>query len=128
MASVGVSGNRLQYGVGAGYDRRKFLAAPGTVLAVANGVIDENVWVAAYLNGRIDREFQLWHQCLGQLVPKRRRLDWRLQLGWRNRRLLPFDHQPPDRDGGGRAWTGSAAILSEDVWSAQALVGVRYSF
>ena len=30
-------------------------AAPGTVLAVANGVIDENYWLAGYLNGRIDR-------------------------------------------------------------------------
>ena len=33
MASYSVTGNRLQYGIGAGYDRRKFIAAPGTVLA-----------------------------------------------------------------------------------------------
>ena len=45
----------MSAGIGAGYDRRKFIAAPGTVLAVANGVIDENYWLAAYLNGRIDR-------------------------------------------------------------------------
>jgi hypothetical protein len=46
---------RYTAGVGAGYDRRKFIAAPGTVLAAANGVVDENYWLAAYLNGRIDR-------------------------------------------------------------------------
>jgi len=46
---------RFSTGVAGGYDRRKFIAAPGTVLAWANGVIDENYWLAAYLSGRIDR-------------------------------------------------------------------------
>ncbi|WP_229658453.1 preprotein translocase subunit YajC [Tsuneonella deserti] len=45
---------RMSAGVGLGYDRRKFIAAPGTVLAIANGVIDESVWAAAYLSGQID--------------------------------------------------------------------------
>ena len=46
---------RFRAGLGGGYDRRKFIAAPGTVLAAANGVVDENYWLAAYLNGRLDR-------------------------------------------------------------------------
>ena len=45
---------RMNAGVGIGYDRRKFIAAPGTVLAAANGVVDESWWLAAYLSGQID--------------------------------------------------------------------------
>ena len=54
-ATYAVQLGQMSAGIGAGYDRRKFIAAPGTVLAVANGVIDENYWLAGYLNGRIDR-------------------------------------------------------------------------
>lgn len=46
---------RMNAGIGAGYDRRTFIAAPGTVLASANGVIDENYWAAVYASGEIDR-------------------------------------------------------------------------
>ena len=45
---------RMSAGLGVGYDRRKFIAAPGTVLAAANGVTDESWWAAAYLSGQID--------------------------------------------------------------------------
>ena len=41
--------NALNAGVGLGYDRRNFLAARNTVLASANGVVDENYWLAAFL-------------------------------------------------------------------------------
>ena len=40
-------------GFGAGYDRRKFIGAPGTVLAAANGVVDESYWLASYLSGQL---------------------------------------------------------------------------
>jgi hypothetical protein len=43
-------------GVGAGYDRRRFIAAPGTVLAPLNGVVDQTVWLAAYAATRVDRQ------------------------------------------------------------------------
>jgi hypothetical protein len=55
VASYSVQLGNISAGIAGGYDRRKFIAAPGTVLAVANGVIDENTWVAGYLNGRFDR-------------------------------------------------------------------------
>ncbi|TCJ37442.1 preprotein translocase subunit YajC [Frankia sp. BMG5.11] len=45
---------RMSAGVGMGYDRSKFIAAPGTVLGSANGVVDESYWAAAYLSGQID--------------------------------------------------------------------------
>ena len=55
-ASYNLTLGRINAGVGAGYDRRKFIAAPGTVLAAANGVIDENTFVAGYLGARLDQQ------------------------------------------------------------------------
>lgn len=127
MASLGIQGNSLQYGVGAGYDRHSFIAAPGTVLALANGVIDENYWVAAYLNGRIDRNSSFgtnvwanWYQsgdalagnssAIGATAAYYRSLTGNL--------------------------TATAAVgingvnreVLQDIWTASGLVGLRYSF
>ena len=126
-ATLGINAGNLQYGFGAGYDRRKFIAAPGTVLASANGVIDESYWLAAYLNGRIDR-----YSSFGTSV----RANW---------------YQSGDALAGNSSAVGATAAyyrsitsrlsataavgvdgvnrdLLEDVWSAQAMVGIRYSF
>ncbi len=127
MASLGIQGNSLQYGVGAGYDRHSFIAAPGTVLALANGVIDENYWAAAYLNGRIDRNSSFgtnvwanWYQSgdalagnsssIGATAAYYRTLTGNL--------------------------TATAAVgingvnreVLQDIWTASGLVGLRYSF
>jgi len=127
MASFGVAGNRLQYGVAGGYDRRKFAAAPGTVLALANGVIDENYWISAYLNGRIDRNSSFgtnvwanWYQSgdalagnsstIGATAAYYRSLTSRLTA---------------------TAAVGVDGVNREqlqDIWSASVLVGLRYSF
>lgn len=50
---------RTSLGLGAGYDNRKYIGAPGTVLASANGVVDENVWLAAYASTQLDRQSSL---------------------------------------------------------------------
>ncbi len=127
MASYSVAIGRIQAGLGAGYDRRKFVGAPGTVLALANGVIDENIWASAYLSGKIDRSSKFstnvyanWYQsgdalsgdvsAVGATAAYYRSLTDRL--------------------------TATAAIgidginreLLQDIWSASALVGLRYSF
>lgn len=44
---------RMSGGFGAGYDRRTFIGAPGTVLAAANGIVDESYWLASYLSGQL---------------------------------------------------------------------------
>ncbi|MGX7952663.1 preprotein translocase subunit YajC [Tsuneonella sp. HG249] len=44
---------RMSAGLGLGYDRRKFIGAPGTVLAAANGVTDESYWLASYVTGQL---------------------------------------------------------------------------
>lgn len=55
MANYSYNFGHTTFGVGVGYDRRKFIAAPGTVLAASNGLIDENYWAVAYLNGQLSR-------------------------------------------------------------------------
>ena len=118
---------RLGMGVAAGYDRRKFIAAPGTVLASANGVTDTNTWVSAWLNGRIDR-----NSSFGTYIYA----DWY--------------HSEFAADGDGQAYgitasysrsitqhlSANAALALQgitrervdDIWNASAIVGVRYSF
>ena len=54
-ASLARNSGRLSYGLAGGYDRRKFIAAVGTVLADANGVVDEIYWIAAYASKQLDR-------------------------------------------------------------------------
>jgi len=53
MASYNIDLGRISAGLGAGYDRRKFIGAPGTVLALYNGVVDENVWLNGYMSGQL---------------------------------------------------------------------------
>ncbi len=54
MASYGVDFGRTSLSLGAGYDRRKFIGAAGTILEQANGRADENIWLAANLDRQID--------------------------------------------------------------------------
>lgn len=126
-ATWGLDTGRFQFGVGGGYDRRKFIAAPGTILASANGVIDENYWLTAYLNGQLDRRSSFTTNIYA---------NW-FQSGFAstgdgtafgataayNRVLIP-------------RLTGTVAVgldgisreIEDDTWTASALAGVRYTF
>ena len=42
---------RMTAGIAAGYDNRKFIAAPDTVLAAANDIVDESYYVTAGVSG-----------------------------------------------------------------------------
>jgi len=127
-ASYGRSFGRLQAGVAAGYEQRKFIAAPGTVLASANGVVDENIWVAAYLAGKIDQSSGF-------------------STNFYANRYESGDTFAGDVAGIGATaayyrtilagLTATAAVgvdginradVLEDQWTASALVGVRYTF
>ena len=126
-ASYGVEVGRTQFGVGVGYDRRKFIAAPGTVLATANGVVDETVWVAGYATQRIDNRSTLsanayanWFQSGFDLNAD--------TIGYTA--SLAYNHQFV---GGlsGMAAVGLDGITRQslpDFATASALVGLRYSF
>ncbi len=45
--------SRMTASVGAGYDRRRFIGAPGTVLAAADGIIDESYYLTAGVSGPV---------------------------------------------------------------------------
>lgn len=127
-ASYNIDLGRISAGIGAGYDRRKFIAAPGTVLAVANGVTDENIWLSGYVNGRIDRSshytvnvYANWFQsgsasigdssALGATLAYYRNLTDRLTAT----AALGID-------------SISRAEPFDDQTTASALVGLRYNF
>ncbi len=128
MASYGVNLGRIQAGIGAGYDRRKFIAVPGTVLAVANGVVDQSTWLSGYLNGRIDQRstfstniYAQWFQSGFALAGDATAVGASAAYY----RLLT-DHLTA------RAAVGLDGIdrknTQPDLWSASALVGLRYAF
>lgn len=54
-ASVARSSGPTSYGIAGGYDRRSFIAAAGTALSAANGIVDENIWMAVYGSQQLDR-------------------------------------------------------------------------
>ncbi len=127
MATYGADLGKLQTGFGVGYDRRSFIGAPGTILALANGTIDENVWLAAYLNGEIDRNssfatnfYSTWFQsgdasagdlsAIGATAAYRRNLTGRLSAT------------------AALGVSGLSRDELEDFWSGSAALGLRYSF
>ena len=126
-ASYGHTLGRMSAGIAAGYDRRRYIAAPGTVLAVANGLIDRNYWVSSYLTGRIGEQaswttnaYVSWFDSgfagtgdgtsYGTTASYNRNLSNKLSATV----ALGID--------------GISRETLEDVWSASALVGVRYRF
>ena len=126
MATYAVELGRLSAGIGGGYDRRRFIAARGTVLAVANGVVDENYWLAAYLNGKIDNRssfstnvYANWFQsgigpdssAIGATAAYYRHLTGHISAS----AAVGIDGTKEDAP-------------FDDFWTASALFGVRYSF
>jgi hypothetical protein len=126
-ASYNVTLGRINAGIGVGYDRRKFIAAPGTVLALANGVIDENYYVSGYLGARLDERSSFSANIYAN------RFQSGLSIAGDATALgtnASYFRHLTDR------MTASAAIGIDgierekpfiDQWGASALVGLRYS-
>lgn len=126
-ATYGYRLGRLETGIGGGYDRRRFFAARGTILAASNGIIDEKYWLAAYLAGRIDAKssfstnlYANWFKSgdldrdtssVGATAAYYRRLADKLQAT----AAIGVDGV-------------SQEAPFEDFWTASALLGVRYNF
>jgi hypothetical protein len=126
--SFAVSTGRTSFGIGAGYDRRKFIAADGTVLEATNGQMDESIWAMAYLNGRIDARssysasayanwFQSGFDLAGDTTGFGASAAYHRELV---RRLTATAAVSID--------TVSREELVDDIWTAAALLGLRYSF
>jgi hypothetical protein len=126
-AAYGYRMGRYQLGVGAGYSRRKFIAAPGTVLGQANGTVDQNYFVDATFSGPIDRSTRFSTAVYA---------DWFTsgQSRLADTRVIganaALNKQITDR------LTGNIAVgidgvdrqVLDDEWVGQALVGLRYNF
>ena len=128
VASYSLQLGAMSAGIAGGYDRRKFIAAPGTVLAVANGVIDENYWLAGYLNGRIDRSsgygvnvYANWFQSGSALAGDSSGLGATLSY-YRNL----TDHLEATAAAGLDSISRSDPL--PDQTTLNAMVGLRYSF
>lgn len=119
---------RMSAGVGAGYNRRTFIAAPNTVLAAADGVRDENWWIDAFVSGELGprasfsvNTYASWltsgfagagdATVLGASAAYRRNLIDRLSAA----AALGIDRLDSD-------------VAGQDATTASALVGLRYDF
>ncbi len=127
-ASYSASVGRTRAGVGFGYDRRTFIGAPGTFLAAANGVVDENYWASFYLSGDLGRNagytanayanyLKSGFSTSGDILAVGASAAYRQQLtaGLSARMAIALDRYDSTR-------------ATEDLTTASALVGLRYDF
>ncbi|MEJ2457175.1 MAG: preprotein translocase subunit YajC [Novosphingobium sp.] len=128
-ASYSMKIGRLNAGLGLGYDRRKFIAAPGTVLASANGLIDETYWLSGYLGGRLGNTagwsanahagwLSSTDPLLGDQVAYGASASYYRMLTRRLHASLAVGVDGSSHD--------DPAI--DDLWTASALAGLRYNF
>ncbi|KHK91155.1 hypothetical protein LK12_09595 [Novosphingobium malaysiense] len=128
-ASYSMKLARLNAGVGLGYDRRKFIAAEGTVLASANGVVDENYWLAAYVSGPLGRNagwatnvYANWlssnDPLFGDVAGYGASASYYRLLTRRLRANVAVAIDGASRD----------TPDINDIWTASALAGLRYNF
>lgn len=127
-ASYSMQLGRLSGGIGAGYDRRKFVAAPGTVLAAANGVADESYYLSAYLSGQVGQSggfsanaYANWLNSgfanAGDVFAAGGSASYtrRIFNGLSARAAVALDNLDSE-------------LASEDLTAASALLGLRYDF
>ncbi len=126
-SSYSVNLGRTQFGVGVGYDRRKYVGAAGTVLGAIDGLVEETVWFAAYAGTRLDERSTLnfnasanWFE--NEFDVNGDALGFSSSLAYQ-RQLI--------RGLSGTAAVGLDGISQEnlpDFLSASALLGLRYAF
>ena len=124
--TYGVHLGRTQAGVGVGYDRRKFIAATGTGLAAANGVVDENYWGAIYARTQLDNRSSLaanaYANWFDNGLTGDRALGYSASLAYYRQIIAGLT---------GTAAVGLDGITQDslpDVQAASALLGLRYTF
>lgn len=127
-ANYGRDLGRSSVGVGAGYDRRRFYALEGTVLALANAVVDETVWISTYMNMRMGRSGTVSANLYG---------SWFHSSDGFNREsyavgsYLGYGHRFTDHLSANAALAIDGVLRDaplQDYWAASALLGMRYGF
>jgi hypothetical protein len=127
-ATYSVLMGRTTAGIGVGYDRRKFIAAPGTVIASADGVVDETYWAAVYGTTKLDARSSVtasasadWFDS-GFAGSGGMAVGYSASLAYYRRIIAGLS---------GTAAVGIDGIRQDnlpDVMSASALVGLRYEY
>jgi len=127
-ATYAVNLGRTTAGLGVGYDHRKFIAAPGTVIAAANGVVDETWWAAAYASTKLDERSSVTFNATETLFESGfdgsgdRAIGYSASLAYYRRLIAGLT---------GTAAVGLDGLVQQtlpDIVSASALLGLRYSF
>jgi hypothetical protein len=126
-ATYNVQFGAIAAGVGIGYDNRKYIAAPGTILAFADGEVDENYWINANLNWQIDNRSGLYTNAYADLSKSDAYVGDISNVGlttayYRNLTNHLRAHAALGIDG----TLGNGEF--DDFWTASALVGMRYNF
>ena len=119
--------SRFQAGVGAGYDRRQYIAAPGTVLAALDGKVEQYTFVAGYLNTKLDQQTALTTTLDSYWF----RSDVANNDDFNAVRATAILQHQFTKHISGSAAVGIDGInrkALEDVWTASGQVGMRYSF
>lgn len=120
--------SRMTAGIGAGYDRRRFIGATGTVLALADGIVDESYYVTAGLSGPVGpsgsfdvNTYANWFDSgasgVGDVFALGSSASYTEQV-WRNlsaRAALAISMLNSD-------------TIADDITTASALLGLRYDF
>ena len=124
--SYGINWGRSQAGIGMGYDRRKFIAASGTVLAAANGVVDEQYWATLYGTTQIDHRSSLSANAYASWfkngIGGDKAVGYSASVAYYRQLIAGLS---------GTAALGLDGITQDslpDVQSASALLGLRYTF
>ncbi|MDE2404166.1 MAG: preprotein translocase subunit YajC [Sphingomonadales bacterium] len=119
--------NRYSAGVGVGYDRRRYVAAPGTVLAPLDGKVESYVWTSAYVSANLDPQSVL----TGQFDSYWYRSDIDANGNFNALRFAAQYQHRFTRHLAGMAAVGVDSInrkALEDAWRMSGQVGMRYSF
>lgn len=118
---------RMSTGFGLGYDRRTFIAAPGTVLAAADGLTEESFYGSVFLSGPVGQNGAFTVNAYGNYLTSdftdneawalgtSASYNRQLYLGLSARAAVALDYLDSD-------------VTGEDLKTASALVGLRYDF
>jgi hypothetical protein len=127
-ATYSIALGRTTAGIGVGYDRRKFIAAPGTIIAAANGVVDETWWAAVYANTKLDARSSIsgtatadWFDS-GFAGSRGKALGYSASVAYYRHIIAGLS---------GTAAVGLDGIRQDslpDIMSASALLGLRYEY
>jgi hypothetical protein len=127
-ATYAVDFGRTTAGLGAGYDRRRFIAAPGTVIAAADGVVSETWWAAAFASTELDARSSIGASATAEWFDSGFAGTGGKAVGYTA--SLAYYRRIVDRLSGTAA-VGLDGISQDklpDIMSASALVGLRYEF